>query len=207
MFAERIPPTPTFELLAEGLTKKGFATADHVLSLQDVLVILEEMRAQEHAFKKSGIGQANDYTVLHTRRGDYIKWLSMETAPEVTKMYLQFVHQLRLFLNRYCFLGLQDLEAHFTKYPVGTRYVRHVDAFSKDDNRRISIVLYINPSWTNGDGGELLLYPKSEGTPEKISPIAGRLVIFESTIEHEVLPSKIERHSITGWLLHEKRFF
>lgn len=207
MFAERIPPQPVFELLADGLVKNGYAIADHVFSLQDVLAILEEMRMQEHDFKKSGIGQANDYTILHTRRGDYIKWLSMESAPEVTKRYLQFVHELRRFLNRYCFLGLQDLEVHFTKYPIGTRYVRHVDAFSKDDNRRISIVFYINPSWKNGDGGELILYPNNHSEPIEIAPLAGRLAIFESTMEHEVLPSLIERHSVTGWMLQEKRFF
>ncbi len=207
MFAESISPQPIFELLADGLSNNGYAIADHVFSLHDVLDILEEMRMQEHAFKKSGIGQANDYTVLHTRRGDYIKWLSMDTAPVVTKRYLHFVHELRQFLNRFCFLGLQDLEAHFTKYPIGTRYVRHVDAFSKDDNRSISVVFYINPSWKNGDGGELILYPNNKNTPVEIAPIAGRLAVFESTIEHEVLPSLIERHSITGWMLHEKRFF
>jgi SM-20-related protein len=36
-------------------------------------------------------------------------------------------------------------------------------------------------------------------------PIAGRLVCFRSdVIEHEVLPSKKERLSVTGWMLDQE---
>jgi len=40
---------------------------------------------------------------------------------------------------------------------------------------------------------------------KNVLPVAGRLVCFRSDIiEHEVLPSKKERLSITGWMLDQE---
>jgi SM-20-related protein len=33
----------------------------------------------------------------------------------------------------------------------------------------------------------------------EVQPISGRLVVFMSELEHEVLETKVNRYSITGW--------
>ncbi|MCC5918980.1 MAG: 2OG-Fe(II) oxygenase [Cryomorphaceae bacterium] len=204
----QLPPSRSFDALFLGLSENGFAILDDFIDAATVLNLLHELREAENEFQKAGVGKNEDYQILHTQRGDYIKWLESGEASPHTNQYLLALDELRLLLNRHCFLGLQDFEVHFTKYPIGTRYVRHVDAFSNDDNRRISIVLYLNPGWHPKAGGELILYPDRGKQGEvTVAPLAGRLAVFESTISHEVLPAKIERHSITGWMLKEKRFF
>jgi len=103
---------------------------------------------------------------------------------------------------------LQDYEVHMTQYPPNTCYHRHVDAFHSDDNRRVSIVLYLNFDWRPEHDGRLLLYPENnKGGSVEILPKVGRLALFESILEHEVLPATQRRYSITGWMLRDKRLF
>jgi SM-20-related protein len=68
----------------------------------------------------------------------------------------------------------------------------------------VSIILYLNDSWKEADGGQLRLYlPQDDGTErvEDVLPIGGRLVVFLSAeVPHEVLPTHKPRLSITGWL-------
>ena len=60
----------------------------------------------------------------------------------------------------------------------------------------------MNQNWGKSHEGELVLYVKDAKI--KVSPKAGTLVVFESHLEHEVLPSKAERISFTGWLKNAK---
>jgi len=96
----------------------------------------------------------------------------------------------------------------------GSKYPRHVDNVSgihvgSKDLRKLTAILYLNPSWTSGDGGELRIYlgvPESDRKKivgEKdykenkesetsafvdLSPVGGRLVLFYSdVVPHEVL--------------------
>ena len=95
--------------------------------------------------------------------------------------------------------GLQSFEFHHAVYQQGSFYKKHVDQFVNDDSRQFSVVLYLTETWSEGDGGELLLYTNNN-TATKVQPLPGRLVFFKSTIPHEVLTSNITRLSVTGWL-------
>jgi SM-20-related protein len=192
------------------LSDTGYAIADVFLPLDVVAGMLSELQAEssEGHFHKAGVGQAEDYRIIHTVRGDYIRWLDQDDRLPFTSQYLQALDNLILKINRTCYLGIKDKEVHFTQYPPGTGYLRHVDAFKEDDNRRLSAVFYLNFDWTDSDGGQLIIYPKRGSTGEvSILPEAGRLVLFESYLEHEVLPSIKKRYSVTGWLLKERKFF
>lgn len=47
--------------------------------------------------------------------------------------------------------------------------------------RRLNLILYLNPGWSPGDGGELELSEPGDLTPiHTIEPIAGRAIIFET---------------------------
>ena len=96
-------------------------------------------------------------------------------------------------------MGLWTLEAHYALYPPGGVYKKHLDRFSTDDLRTISIVLYLNESWVKEDGGELKLYIEKE-SEVVVAPSGATLVCFLSdTVEHEVLPARRARRSVAGW--------
>ena len=67
------------------------------------------------------------------------------------------------------------------------------------DTRVVTIIAYLNTNWEKDDGGELQIYLEN-GQTISVLPNAGTLVCFMSAdFEHEVLPAKRERASLTGW--------
>ena len=76
----------------------------------------------------------------------------------------------------------------------------HYDNPGKPNKRKLTCLLYLNPNWSAGDGGELQLVPfLSE--PVTIEPTMNRLVIFKSeSVLHRVLPSSAERFCFTIWI-------
>jgi SM-20-related protein len=66
----------------------------------------------------------------------------------------------------------------------------------------VTCVLYLNRDWTREEGGQLLIYtdPNEPSHHEEILPLGGQLVTFLSArFLHEVLPSRRDRVSLTGW--------
>lgn len=100
---------------------------------------------------------------------------------------------------------------HFAVYPEGTFYKRHLDVFQHTRARKISVICYLNFDWVPEDGGQLRIYlPQEDGTEQQVDllPLAYRLVCFNSqSLEHEVLPARRRRYSITGWLKDEQPLF
>jgi hypothetical protein len=61
-------------------------------------------------------------------------------------------------------------------------------------------LVYLNPSWTEGDGGELELVPFC-GQVVTVRPLLDRMVLFYSDrILHRVLPAHAPRFCFTLWL-------
>lgn len=65
----------------------------------------------------------------------------------------------------------------------------------------LTTILYLNPGWQPGDGGELVIYTEDgQNVLGTISPTFGTLVLFLSgEFPHEVLTSNRSRYSLTGW--------
>ena len=119
--------------------------------------------------------------------------------------YLDKMENLRQELNCQLFLGLRDFETHFCRYPNGGFYKKHVDNFRGQGRRKITTVLYMNESWQQGDGGEIVMYDMQDNELFTLEPLAGRMVFFMSEdFPHEVLPTQKKRESIAGWFLTEK---
>jgi SM-20-related protein len=192
---------PGFDAIADGLAEHGYAVADQFLSQHEVAEILKSTDFEVSAdFKKAGIGNKQSLQILESIRGDYIKWLDQTNSSPAVQRYLERLRELVQFLNQALFLSLKDVEVHMTVYPAGSFYKRHLDQFKKDDHRKLSVILYLNPDWIEAQGGQLRMYLPDR--TKDILPMAGRLVIFRSDeLEHEVLPATRERLSITGWAL------
>jgi hypothetical protein len=81
----------------------------------------------------------------------------------------------------------------------------HFDTDRKVDSRRLTAILYLNPSWSvSADGGALRLYPFPHSAID-ISPVHDRLVLFDSArMLHRVLPSRRQRVCVTVWFWQEE---
>ena len=198
-----------FDKLADDLSEKGYGMIDHFLTEQEFLQIREvaNTHKEEGNFKKAGIGSNQDFQVNKQIRGDYIRWIDPAKVATATQVYVQRMRDLMQYINRTCFLSLKDVEMHYTVYPIGTVYKRHLDQFRHDDHRRLSVICYLNDGWQPEHGGQLRLYLPRENKVEEvvdILPTGGKLACFRSDlIEHEVLPATRERYSLTGWMLDQ----
>lgn len=182
------------ELAIQQLEKNGhlvwdeFLSPDELASLQDEFQLLREAGK----FKRAGIGKGDHFHLNDEVRRDETCW----TNPVLLFPKLE---ELKNALNQQFFLGLWEFEGHYAYYPSGGHYQAHLDRFSKDDARTISMVLYLNSDWKPENGGELRIFPK-DSTPQDIAPLGGRLVCFFSAdLLHEVLPAKQARMSYAGW--------
>ncbi|MBC5993919.1 2OG-Fe(II) oxygenase [Pontibacter cellulosilyticus] len=198
-----------FEQIADRLSDKGYAIVDNFLEPEEVHNLLEVLQhhQEQGTFKKAGIGTADQFTVDKQVRGDFIRWIEPSEALPPTQIFLDRMNEVMRYINRTCFLGLKDFEFHFTVYPPGTVYQRHLDQFQTNDHRRLSFICYLNEDWKPENGGNLRLYlPNEDGTEEEVDilPIAGRLACFRADlIPHEVLAANRHRYSLTGWMLDQ----
>ena len=148
--------------------------------------------------KAAGTGSGRTPGVDSAIRGDSIAWLEAGQSA-ACDAYLALMEQLRQQLNRELFLGLDEYESHFALYAPGAFYRAHLDRFRDDDQRTVSVVIYLNADWLPEQGGALRLHPEGAAIVD-IAPAAGRMVMFLSAeMLHEVLPTQRERLSLAGW--------
>lgn len=106
--------------------------------------------------------------------------------------------------------GLHGGGVHY--HPPGGKLNPHVDYShhpKQGYQRRLNLLMYFNPGWRTGDGGELGLWTpeqiKNYSDPEiMIEPVFNRAVFFESS-EHSyhglARPSNTERRSLAMYYL------
>ena len=81
----------------------------------------------------------------------------------------------------------------------GTRYALHTDSGARA-TRKLTAIYYprFEPAWAPGSGGELRVV-LADGSNTTVSPLADRLILFNSELLHEVLPAQSPRVSLTAW--------
>lgn len=201
---ESIPFTenPLYENIIADLTNKQYSIVDNFFTSEEVVALRESLlhKYEEDTFKKSAIGNRTNEVVKKAIRGDIILWIDENNINPSEQLFFNKINDLKDYLNRTCFMGINQKEFHYAIYPEGTFYKRHLDTFQNDDRRKLSFVCYLNEeNWLPENGGELVLY--LEKGEEVVYPFPGKVVIFESQIlEHEVKSVNTPRLSITGWL-------
>jgi SM-20-related protein len=178
----------------------GVSIRDQFLAPAQIRSLVEcaHLRRARRGFDLARIGRERGLQRREEIRGDSICWITPPLMP-AEKGLLEQLEYLRLELNREALLGLFELELHYAWYPPGAGYARHVDQPQGRTQRQVSLVLYLNESWTPAAGGELRMFDTAGGHRD-IEPIAGRLVHFLTPgREHAVLPTQSDRLSISGW--------
>jgi SM-20-related protein len=158
---------------------------------------------EEGVFRPAGVGRGENLAVRGDVRTDHVMWLCDEGNSPCQTAYLESLEEMRVALNRRLFLGLVDFEGHFAVYPPGGFYKPHLDRHRGTQDRILSVILYLNPAWQPGDGGELRMRttPGEQGGDFiTVEPRMGTLVCFlAGDFWHEVLPANKTRASMTGW--------
>ncbi len=188
----------------DAFEQHGWVEIKNFLSKEESLLIRTELTniQQKAGFKQAGIGKHAHQHVNTQQRGDFIHWINPKDAAQATSAFLLKIEEVFATLNYRFFLGIRDYECHYAHYPPGTFYKKHVDRHSAGSARRVSFVFYLNHNWQAIDGGELRIYD-SQGNYGSILPEMGTLALFLSELEHEVITTKRDRMSITGWMLNE----
>lgn len=207
---------PCFSQIGGQLRERGYAIVDKALPDSLIAALRAELCEQVDAgaLNAAKIGRQAAKTLRSDIRGDSIQWLDGDSVAQAE--WLAWAAALQQYLNRQLFLGLHSFESHFAHYPAGAFYQKHFDAFVGQQNRILSVVLYLNDDWPKEAGGELLLYhsnlalqasaePRGEVESsvvpiERVWPDGGRLVVFMSEeFPHEVTLTTQDRYSIAAW--------
>jgi SM-20-related protein len=147
----------------------------------------------------ANIGNLKQKDETQKIRTDKIYWLDKKHENVFEKKFLMQMENFIDRLNCTCYTGINAYEFHYAVYEVGTYYKKHKDQFKSDNQRKFSMISYLNKDWLVGDGGNLVLYPNAG--PQSITPNTQTTVFFKSDeMEHEVTTTNKQRLSITGWL-------
>lgn len=187
------------ELAEHGLYRQpGFLSASLVERLR--AEVMEGFELGE--FRAARVGSGDEQKLAPAVRRDWIQWLDPDTLTTAQSLVAEVLEELRSAINEATFLGLFEWEGHLALYPPGSFYKRHVDVFRTHRERKVTFIFYLNPNWTPGDGGELRIYAGPETATDfvDVAPSSGTLVLFFSEeCHHEVLESKTDRATLTGW--------
>ena len=195
-----------FELIANDIVDKGYSICPCALPENLTSLLLQHItQLPDDNFKRAGIGRAKDHIINDFIRTDEICWITGNS--EAGGAWINWAGLLQSYLNKRLFLGLFSFESHFSHYAKGDFYKRHKDAFKGEDNRVLSVVVYLNPNWSAEDGGELIIYPQQTAQSSiieqgkiTVTPSFGTIVVFLSEeFPHEVLPALRDRYAIAGW--------
>ncbi len=173
----------------------GFLTEALSKGLQSNIRQLQQ-DGQLHA---AGIGNNEVKDPLQKTRGDKIYWMDKKHDNIFEQEFLALAEDFINHLNQTCYTGINSYEFHYAVYEEGSYYKRHTDQFQNNDNRKYSLINYLNEDWLEEDGGQLWVY-QQEGV-QKVVPHSRTAVFFKSDeMEHEVTMANRPRMSISGWL-------
>ncbi len=191
-------PVSYNQQISNQLNEKGWAVIDNYLPDRVIRELKEESQQlnRDNVFRPAGIGNG---IVDQDQRRDQIFWIDPENCYPAQSDVMQTFQKLRYHLNRDNYLGLADLELHASIYPRHGYYKKHLDNFHSSSKRVLTVILYLNQHWEPSHEGQLRIYMNNNMSID-LAPVGGRLVAFLSNAyEHEVLPTNVERYSLTGW--------
>ncbi|GAX82564.1 hypothetical protein CEUSTIGMA_g9990.t1 [Chlamydomonas eustigma] len=204
-FKDKISPE-----LCDNLQRNGYAVVDEIFEKVTIQQIREEvlnMYNGSHMHKNCThlVNNATKRLVEkhHIHEAELTLDHNIQSMAPVCSQ-LNNDRSLPVMLN--LFMPKLTLESQAIKLQVnsggGGCFPCHFDSDEQVDGRKVTAIIYANPMWQPGDGGQLRLYPFPYSAPIDIEPVSGRMVLFSSTrMLHRVLPSAAtQRVCLTVWL-------
>jgi len=190
-----------FDTLINSFIDNKIGIAENFLSEElstELKINLNDLYSS-HQFRSAGTGDTAHVEHNKLFRSDMIYWLDRKHNNINENNFFDLMDAFILHLNETCYTGISSYEFHYALYETGSFYKKHLDQFQNNDNRKYTIILYLNDEWAKEDGGELCIH--HPGKLQHISPENGKIVFFKSNeLLHEVLVTTKPRMSITGWL-------
>eukprot|EP00041_Stephanoeca_diplocostata_P014044 m.252131 g.252131 ORF g.252131 m.252131 type:complete len:674 (-) comp19555_c0_seq1:426-2447(-) len=155
-----------------------------------------------HELQKSGVWEL-DVVVNGEVRAPWV----FKKAPCVSQFFHRDGPQLARLLTRgHPQLKLLDtVDTIKLQYNegIGGCFPMHYDTSSAHSQREITAIIYLNPEWKAGDGGELRLFPFPLDVMD-VAPMHDRLAVFNSTeMLHRVMPATAPRLCFSVWFSRE----
>ena len=190
---------PYYNQFIEAYVKNFFWTQPHFLSEDHVHALFSWAKECEDdgLLKPASIGKGNRKHQNTEIRTDKIYWIDQFSSSK-GKLVQDIFSDLQKILRQKFFLPAKRFECHFAKYEPGSFYKVHQDRHFEKPGRLVTCVVYLTGSEC-GQGGELIVYDE-ELRKVTIQPEPGRIVVFDSSLEHEVLRTQTNRWSLTGWI-------
>jgi len=186
-----------FDSIIDDLIEKSYSLQIKNAPFDICLNLIKQIENSNESFNSAGVGRNNLQIKDKKIRSDKIKWITGQTQTEI--YFINWCEEIKFHLNRKLYLGLNNIECHFSIYKPGDFYKKHVDAFKGKSNRKVSMVLYLNKNWQPEHEGQLVIYPENKAAI-KVDPTFASFVVFLSEdIPHEVLKSNHDRYAIACW--------
>ena len=110
-------------------------------------------------FNDSLNGKKQNEVANYEIRSDKIFWIESFDGPALALG--QWLDSLASELKNYFRIPIDQIESHFSIYPPGSHYARHIDNGKshgqRDHSRFFTFIIYLNPNWSAHDGGELVI--------------------------------------------------
>ena len=194
--------------LVDGLLAKGYVVVKDVLDA-------DTARAARQEAESLGIQLKPTLQALTGTRSDRVGWfgaadLAANGAPTLARL-ARLQRGVAAAINaegRWRETLTVPASSMLSCYGAGGRYRKHTDNSRGADGvcgnaRALTCICYLNPDWAAEDGGALRIYDES-GKTVQIAPAAGRVVVFDSFLEHEVLEARRDRYALTFWVFAER---
>jgi len=214
--------TPT---MSDALTREGYYTTTHLLETS----IIQRLRDQSIALRENGrFEQSWSERIINGIADRFLKegvfacepdGQDYYSAPDLI-VYMSVLLQTLPEALSESSLPTADIQLSNAAFnaklavtsPGGSVYPMHIDnpeGLAAGDTRKLTCILYLNPSYQSCDGGELQLVAEKDKYIN-LTPEGGRLVVFWSdAIPHQVLPTapnadsmdkSLDRYALTVWI-------
>lgn len=203
------------DLFLDVFANHGCVIIENLLHQKDLISIQDYYESRLHEFSPAGIGKAQHKSVQPEIRSDKNLWVD-NLDPNLNAYFDKIEVFKNIFRSKF-FLPVYEHETQMAHYSPGSFYAKHKDRHQRSQSRLVTSVFYLNSNWDSAYGGQLVVYPfdqtkhnvtnetsskiisKSINETIVVDPLANRLVLFLSELEHEVLVTTSSRKSLTTW--------
>ena len=114
-----------FDNIVDDLVEQSYSLQNKKAPIEICINLLNQVENNKLEFNSAAVGRNNLQIQDKTIRSDKTNWITGQTQTE--KDLLNWFEKLKKYLNKNLYLGLNNIECHFSIYEPGDFYQKHVD--------------------------------------------------------------------------------